>query len=96
MGFFDPVLRLDPADKVRLALLADSARRIAIVAEAFLAKANEPPPVDDEMVPVAEVQALIDDWAAKLRATRLHSEEEIARLTEGATARVVPPAIPQP
>ena len=96
-SLFGPsTLRLELAEKLRLQQIADSTKLIADTLVAFLAKANEEPPPDQDMIPVADVQVMVDDWAAALRATRLHSEDEIRRLSTEALARVVPPAPPQP
>lgn len=96
-SLFGPsTLRLELAEKLRLQQIADSQKVIADTLVALLAKVNEPEPPDTETIPVSEVQAMIDGWAAALRETRLHSEDEIRRLSTEALRRVSPPTTPQP
>jgi len=85
---------LNLPESVRLAIvkMAVDTGRVAAALETLVAKVDEPEPPGDEMVPRVEVQAKIDELAAKLTATRLHSEAEVRRLTvEGASG--APPAI---
>lgn len=96
-SLFGPsTLRLELAEKLRLQQIADSQKVIADTLVALLAKVNEPEPPDTDTIPVSEVQAMIDGWSAALRETRLHSEDEIRRLSTEALRRVSPPATPQP